>query len=79
MADKRPNIFAHGSYVGTTGYSNHTRNFFRALSDYFLIKVRNFTIGAGWDGDTKTKPIENQLKELNSWISENKVLYYNNI
>lgn len=54
MADKRPNIFAHGSYVGTTGYNNHTRNFFRALSDYFLIKVRNFTIGAGWEGHNDT-------------------------
>lgn len=54
MADKRPNIFAHGSYVGTTGYNNHTRNFFRALSDYFLIKVRNFTIGGGWEGHNDT-------------------------
>ena len=54
MADKRPNIFAHGSYVGTTGYNNHTRNFFRALSDYFSIKVRNFTIGAGWEGHNDT-------------------------
>jgi autotransporter strand-loop-strand O-heptosyltransferase len=49
MAEKRPNIFAHGSYVGTTGYNNHTRNFFRALSNYFSIKVRNFTIGSGWE------------------------------
>jgi autotransporter strand-loop-strand O-heptosyltransferase len=54
MANKRPNIFAHGSYVGTTGYNNHTRNFFRALSDYFSIKVRNFTIGGGWEGYNDT-------------------------
>ena len=54
MADKRPNIFAHGSYVGTTGYNNHTRNFFRALSNYFSIKVRNFTIGGGWEGYNDT-------------------------
>jgi glycosyltransferase involved in cell wall biosynthesis len=54
MADKRPNIYAHCSYIGTSGYNNHTRNFFRALSDYFKIKVRNFTIGTSWTGLNNT-------------------------
>jgi len=46
----RPKIFVHGSYVGTTGYNNHTRDFFRELSKYSDIKVRNFTVGKSWNG-----------------------------
>ena len=47
---KNPKIFLHGSYVGTTGYNQHTRDFVRHLSDLTDIKVRNFTIGKTWDG-----------------------------
>ena len=43
-------IYVHGSYVGNTGYNNHTRDFFRELSKYVQIKVRNFTVGDSWDG-----------------------------
>ena len=43
-------IYVHGSYVGNTGYNNHTRDFFRELSKYAQIKVRNFTVGDSWDG-----------------------------
>ena len=43
-------IFAHGSYIGNTGYNQHTRDFFRALSKHVKIKVRNFTIGSTWNG-----------------------------
>lgn len=43
-------IFSHGSYIGTTGYNQHTRDFFRHLSKYADIKVRNFTIGSSWSG-----------------------------
>ena len=50
----RPKIFVHGSYVGNTGYNQHTRDFFRALSKYTDIKVRNFTIGDSWDGYNTT-------------------------
>ena len=42
-------VFAHGAYIGTTGYANHTRDFFRHLSKHLDIKVRNFTIGLGWN------------------------------
>lgn len=42
-------VFAHGAYIGTTGYANHTRDFFRKLSEYVDVKVRNFTIGPGWN------------------------------
>ena len=45
-----PKIFAHGSYIGNTGYNNHTREFFRHLSKHAQIKFRNFTIGSGWKG-----------------------------
>jgi len=43
-------LYVHGSYVGNTGYNQHTRDFFRALSEHSEIKVRNFTIGSTWDG-----------------------------
>jgi hypothetical protein len=43
-------VFAHGAYIGTTGYANHTRDFFRnLLSEYVDVKVSNFTIGPGWN------------------------------
>jgi len=43
-------VYAHGPYIGTTGYANHTREFFRHLSKLIPVKVRNFTIGKSWDG-----------------------------
>ncbi len=45
-----PKIFGHGSYIGNTGYNNHTREFFRHLSNHSKIKFRNFTIGDTWNG-----------------------------
>jgi len=46
---KKPKVYAHASYVGTTGYNNHTRDFFRSLSKHIDLKVRNFTIGKNWN------------------------------
>ena len=46
----KPKIYVHASYVGTTGYNNHTRDFFRELSKHVDIKVRNFTVGNSWNG-----------------------------
>lgn len=43
-------IYAHGSYVGNTGYNQHTRDFFRHLSKHTKIKFRNFTVGNSWKG-----------------------------
>lgn len=43
-------IYAHGSYVGNTGYNQHTRDFFRHLDKHADIKVRNFTVGDSWEG-----------------------------
>ena len=50
MTKIKPKIFAHGSYIGTTGYANHTRAFYRELSKIYDLKVRNFTIGGSWKG-----------------------------
>lgn len=52
-------IFGHGSYIGTTGYNNHTREFFRELSKYVDLKFRNFTIGKTWSG-LSDKPHSNE-------------------
>ena len=46
----RPKIYAHGSYVGDTGYNQHTRDFFRYLDKHADVKVRNFTVGKSWKG-----------------------------
>jgi autotransporter strand-loop-strand O-heptosyltransferase len=43
-------LFVHGSYIGNTGYNQHTRDFFRHLSKHAQIKVRNFTVGSSWKG-----------------------------
>jgi len=50
----RIKIYAHGSYIGTTGYNNHTRDFYRQLSRYTQLRVRNFTIGKSWKGMSET-------------------------
>lgn len=44
------NIFVHAAYVGNTGYNSHCQNFFRSLSQYHDLKIRNFTIGKNWQG-----------------------------
>ena len=50
----KPKIYAHGSYVGDTGYNQHTRDFFRHLDKHADIKVRNFTVGRSWKGYNET-------------------------
>jgi len=52
-------IFAHCSYIGNTGYNQHSRDFFRHLSKHSEIKVRNYTIGKTWDGYNLT-PHDNE-------------------
>ena len=49
-----PKIYVHGSYIGNTGYNNHTRDFFRQVSKHTQLKVRNFTVGASWSGNSST-------------------------
>lgn len=43
-------ILAHTCFIGITGYANHARSFFTALSKYHEVKVRNLTIGKDWKG-----------------------------
>jgi autotransporter strand-loop-strand O-heptosyltransferase len=50
----KPKIYAHGSYVGDTGYNQHTRDFFRHLDKHADVKVRNFTVGRSWKGYNET-------------------------
>ena len=56
---EKPKIYVHGSYIGTTGYNHHTRDFLRVLSKHAKIKVRNFTVGSTWSGYTLT-PHDNE-------------------
>ena len=87
----KPKIFAHGSYVGNTGYNNHTKDFFRQLSKYCQIKVRNFTVGDSWNGYNETchdgeKDINDLDKSIlykqNLWVADGKredfLIYPNN-
>lgn len=67
----RLKIYAHGSYIGNTGYNHHTRDFFRELSNHADIKVRNFTIGSTWKGNNLTPHEEEPY--LNS--VDRKILY----
>lgn len=65
----RPKIYAHGSYIGDTGYNQHTRNFFRQLYKHADIKFRNYTVGKSWenynenchDNELYIKPIDKIL------------------
>ena len=53
MFDK---IIAHTSFIGETGYANHSRNFFTALNKLIPVKVRNFTVGSTWTGLNNGEP-----------------------
>ena len=48
MTIPAPKILVSGCYIGSTGFNNHTRDFFRTLADYHPIKVRNFTVPSTW-------------------------------
>ena len=61
---KDPKVYVHASYVGTSGYNNHTRDFFRHLSKFIDIKVRNFTVGKNWNGNDIDEPHNDE-----PWIS----------
>ena len=42
-------VRAHTCYLGHTGFASHARNFFRELSKYVDLRVRNYT----WDSDPR--------------------------
>ncbi len=59
MKKLNPKIHAHGCYIGSTGYNNHTRDFFRELSKLHEVKVRNFTVPKYFNGH-KDEPFNNE-------------------
>lgn len=59
-----PKIYTHCSYIGNTGYNNHTREFFRQLSNHTQLKVRNFTVGDSW------KELNNSPHDGESYFNE---------
>jgi len=50
------NLLVHAPYVGTSGYNSHCQNFFRNLSKYQNIKIRNFTVSKNWNGWDASNP-----------------------
>jgi len=72
----KPKVYVHGSYIGTTGYNQHTRDFFREISKYLQLKVRNFTIGKTWDGYNET-PHDNEpyINEVDKSILYQQILW----
>ena len=74
----KPKIFAHGSYIGNTGYNQHTRDFFRHLNKHADIKVRNFTIGNSWNGySDKPHDKESYFNETDKKLLYQQVLWNN--
>jgi len=68
-------LYFHGSYIGNTGFNNHTRDFTRSLSEHLDIKVRNFTVGSTWDGFSETPhDKESYIDDL-----DKKILYEQNL
>ena len=69
-------VYGHGSYVGTTGFNNHTRDFFRELKKHLDIKVRNFTVGKSWTGySERPHDGEDNLSEIDKEILYKQTLW----
>ena len=74
----KPKIYVHGSYIGTTGYNQHTRDFFREVSKYLQLKVRNFTIGKTWNGyNENSHDNEPYINEVDKSILHEQILWNN--
>ncbi len=74
----KPKVYAHASYVGSTGYNNHTRDFFRKLSKHIDLKVRNFTIGKSWDWpNAEPHNGESYLNDLDKKLLTEQTLWTN--
>lgn len=53
-------VRAHTCYLGHTGFAAHARNFFRELSKYTDLRVRNYT----WDQNPVFNPIDYSVLDL---------------
>ncbi len=67
-----PNIKAHTSIIGDTGYNCHSRNFFKALNKIYPVQVRNWTIGSTWKGHSDEPHndeyyMDAELREMLTW------------
>jgi autotransporter strand-loop-strand O-heptosyltransferase len=74
-----PKLKVHCSYIGTTGYNHHSRDFFRKLSEKIDLKIRNFTIGKNWNwpnnephnGESYLNSLDKHLlTEQTLWVNE---------
>ena len=75
----KPKLYVHSSYIGTTGYNNHTRDFFKKLSDYIQLKIRNFTVGKSWKGLNDTPHDgEEYLDNLDKSLLYEQILWVEN-
>mgnify|MGYP001161420870 FL=1 len=71
-----PKVFAHCSYIGTTGYNNHTRSFLRALSELIDLKARNFTVTNNFKGHNDTPhDVENYINSQDKKILSRQTYY----
>ena len=72
----KPKVYLHGSYIGTTGYNNHTRDFLRELKNHTDVKVRNFTVGQTWKGLNDTPhDDEPYINEVDKSLLYKQILY----
>jgi FkbM family methyltransferase len=73
---KNIKVYGHAPYIGDTGYNQHARGFFRALSGVLPVKVRNTTIGRTWKG-MSDNPHEGEpyLNEVDRRILREQVLW----
>ena len=75
---KEPKVYAHAAYIGNTGYNNHTRDFFRPLSNHVDLKVRNFTVGKTWEGPSEEPHNkENYLNDTDKKLLVEQTLWAN--
>jgi autotransporter strand-loop-strand O-heptosyltransferase len=73
---KNIKVYCHGPYIGNTGYNNHTRDFFRHLSNYCKIKVRNFTVGKTWSTmSEEPHNLEPYLNDIDKNILHEQILW----
>ena len=73
---KNIKVYSHGPYIGNTGYNNHTRDFFRHLSNYCKIKVRNFTVGKTWSTmSEEPHNLEPYLNDIDKNILHEQILW----
>jgi len=63
-------IKAHTCFLGSTGYNCHSRNFFTALSNYYDLKIRNFTVDDNKD-EYLTEKQKDLIVEQTLWSDNN--------